>query len=65
MRGANKVTLQIQQTLRLPRKIGVSRICVRYETLFAMRRASKVNLQPQQILHLPRKMNVIDDLRHI
>ena len=67
MRGATRVSVQLHQILRLPRKMNVINDlhCVTYETSFPMRGASKVTLQPHQMLRLPHKINVIDDPHHI
>ena len=63
-----RVTVQLHQILRLPRKMNgindLHHICNIISN--ACSQFIKVTPQPHQILHLPRKMTmVIDDLRHI
>ena len=48
MRGATRVTLQLQQILRLPRKVTLMIV-----TSFTMRGATLVSIQHHQILRLP------------
>ena len=65
MRGATRVSLQLQQVLRLPHKMTLMiDPLVTHETLFAMRGATSVIVQTHQILRLPRKMNLMIDPCH-
>ena len=60
-----KVTRQLHQILRLPRKVNVMwLILFTHETSFTMRGATRVSLQLQKILRLPRKMNLMIDPCH-
>ena len=64
-RGATRLTIQLHQILRLPRKMNLSTLIrLTYETSFTMRGASKVTLQPHQVLPLPRNSEAQDFSRN-
>ena len=64
MRRATRVTLQLHQILRLPRKM-ILMVDTCNSTSFTMRGATRVTLQLHQILRLPRKKILMIDPTHV
>ena len=64
MRRATRVTLQLHQILRLPRKM-ILMVDICNSTSFTMRGATRVTLQLHQILRLPRKKILMIDPTHV
>ena len=64
MRGATRVSLQLQQVLRLPRKMTLMINPLHTWNAIYNARVTSVIVQTHQILRLPRKMNLMIDPCH-